>query len=166
MARCPRPGLARLNSSSMAKRRRQDSFRASWLTRNSSKGIGWLLVQIPPGERKSGIPHSVEMPAPVNGRIARASPIISPSLAVAVGRSIADISFHPRTVVMLEEKLMKKENGHSIGPRVHHALPAYNAARARSRRRARFLLQQARPQGGPPPHGREEQVHARVPGRR
>ena len=30
--------------------------------------------------------------------------------------------------------------------------------------RARFLLQQARPQGGAPPGRREEQVHAGVPG--
>ena len=29
---------------------------------------------IPPGERKSGMPHSVEMPAPVNGRTTVASP--------------------------------------------------------------------------------------------
>ena len=48
----------------MAKRRRQASLRISWLETNSSNGIGWFLVHIPPGERKSGIPHSVEIPAP------------------------------------------------------------------------------------------------------
>ena len=51
----------------MAKRRRQDSSRASWLAMKSEKSIGRILVQMPPGERKSGMPHSVEMPAPVNG---------------------------------------------------------------------------------------------------
>ena len=57
------------NCSSMAKRRRQASSRISWLARKSSNGIGWFLVHRPPGERKSGMPHSVEMPAPVNGTI-------------------------------------------------------------------------------------------------
>ena len=42
----------------------------SWLAMKASKGIGWFLVHSPPGERKSGIPHSVEIPAPVNGTIA------------------------------------------------------------------------------------------------
>src|SRR5689334_21571840 len=51
----------------MAKRRRQDSLRASWLETKSEKSIGRILVQMPPGERKSGMPHSVEIPAPVNG---------------------------------------------------------------------------------------------------
>ena len=53
----------------MAKRRRQASSRISWLARKSSNWIGRFLVQRPPGERKSGMPHSVEMPAPVNGTI-------------------------------------------------------------------------------------------------
>ena len=53
----------------MAKRRRQLSSRASWSDRNWSNGIGACLVHSPPGERKSGMPHSVEMPAPVNGTI-------------------------------------------------------------------------------------------------
>ena len=57
----------------MAKRRRQASLRISWLARNSSNGIGRFLVQSPPGERKSGMPHSVEIPAPVNGAITRAA---------------------------------------------------------------------------------------------
>src|ERR1700719_1639020 len=63
----------------MAKRRRQDSSRASWLATNSSKGIGRLRVHSPPGERKSGMPHSVEIPAPVKGTILDAPAIISPS---------------------------------------------------------------------------------------
>src|SRR5215471_5905264 len=61
--------MAEENCSSMAKRRRQDSLRASWLETNSSNGIGRFFVHNPPGERKSGMPHSVEMPAPVNGTI-------------------------------------------------------------------------------------------------
>src|SRR5271170_1503589 len=75
----------------MAKRRRQDSLRASWLARNSSNGIGRFLVQIPPGERKSGMPHSVEIPAPVKGRMTSASPIASCRLATTPSRSGADI---------------------------------------------------------------------------
>src|ERR1700738_255374 len=42
------------------------------------------------------------------------------------------------------------------------ALSPHHAARAQSGRRARLLLQQARPQGGPPPGGREEPLHARL----
>src|ERR1700689_3789056 len=63
----------------MANRRRHDSLRASRLTTNSSKGIGRLRVHKPPGERKSGMPHSVEIPAPVKGTMAEASAIMSPS---------------------------------------------------------------------------------------
>ena len=70
-AKWPRPGRAVENWASMANRRRQDSRRISALAMNCSNGIGWYLVQMPPGERKSGMPHSVEMPAPVNGRITR-----------------------------------------------------------------------------------------------
>src|SRR5262245_35023293 len=86
-ARCPRPGLAAENCASMAKRRRQASLRMSWLARNSSNGIGLFLVHSPPGERKSGMPHSVEMPAPVNGAITRAPSTSSCSRSMAVSRS-------------------------------------------------------------------------------
>src|SRR6478609_9495576 len=68
----------------MANRRRQDSSRASWLARKSEKSIGRILVQMPPGERKSGIPHSVEMPAPVNGTMTFASSISSRRRAMAL----------------------------------------------------------------------------------
>src|ERR1700733_3094961 len=78
-ARWPRPGFAAAQVGSMAKRRRQVSLRASALATNSSKGIGRLRVHNPPGERKSGMPHSVEMPAPVKGTIMDAPAIISPS---------------------------------------------------------------------------------------
>src|SRR5580692_12844121 len=63
----------------MAKRRRHDSLLASRLATNSSKGIGRLRVHNPLGERKSGIPHSVEIPAPVKGTMMEAPAIISPS---------------------------------------------------------------------------------------
>jgi hypothetical protein len=56
---------------------------------NASNGIGWYLVQMPPGERKSGMPHSVEMPAPVNGRITAASFTRSCSLRMPVSPSAA-----------------------------------------------------------------------------
>jgi hypothetical protein len=38
----------------------------------ASNGIGWFLVHRPPGERKSGMPHSVDIPAPVKGTGLRA----------------------------------------------------------------------------------------------
>src|SRR5262249_36783872 len=66
---------------------RQASSRIAWLARNSSNGIGLFLVQSPPGERKSGMPHSVEIPAPVNGAIVRAAAISSCSSSMAVSRS-------------------------------------------------------------------------------
>src|SRR4051794_17317990 len=71
----------------MAKRRRHDSSRASWLATNSSNAIGRLRVHNPPGDRKSGIPHSVEMPAPVNGTIEDASAIMLPSASTPLRRS-------------------------------------------------------------------------------
>src|ERR1700689_2812916 len=75
----------------MAKRRRQDSLRASWLARNSSNGIGRFLVHKPPGDRKSGMPHSVEIPAPVNGTTVLASWTMSSRRAIALSRSDAII---------------------------------------------------------------------------
>src|ERR1700691_364101 len=75
----------------MAKRRRQDSLRASWLARNSSNGIGLVLVQRPPGERKSGMPHSVEMPAPVNGTIVAEASTSARSRSIPVLKSAAII---------------------------------------------------------------------------
>src|SRR5579863_6557252 len=71
----------------MAKRRRQDSLRASSLAMNSSKGIGRLRVHNPPGERKSGMPHSVEIPAPVKGTMTEASAIKSPSFSTPLRMS-------------------------------------------------------------------------------
>src|SRR5262245_60281732 len=50
----------------------------------SEKSIGRILVQIPPGDRKSGMPHSVEMPAPVNGTMTLASSTSSRRRATAV----------------------------------------------------------------------------------
>src|SRR5215204_4705413 len=67
----------------------------SWLDRNSSNGIGRFLVQSPPGERKSGMPHSVEIPAPVKGRTTRAASISSRSAAMPVSTSRAIIYGSP-----------------------------------------------------------------------
>src|SRR3954463_11643944 len=75
----------------MAKRRRHASSRASWLARNSSYGIGRLRVHNPPGERKSGMPDSVEIPAPVKGTMTLASAIMSPSRSTPLRRSDAII---------------------------------------------------------------------------
>src|SRR3984893_987081 len=78
----------------MAKRRRQDTLRASWLARNSSNGIGRFFVQIPPGERKSGMPHSVEMPAPVNGKTVSDASTSARNRAIPVLKS-AEIIYGP-----------------------------------------------------------------------
>src|ERR1700675_3850561 len=94
-ARCPRPGFAAAKVGSIAKRRRQASSRASGLATNSSNGIGRLRVHSPPGERKSGIPHSVEMPAPVKGTMLEASAIMLPSCSTPLRRSLAITDDHP-----------------------------------------------------------------------
>src|SRR3981081_1265294 len=88
-ARWPRPGRAAAKVGSIAKRRRHASSRASWLATNSSNGIGRLRVHNPPGERKSGIPHSVEIPAPVKGIMVEGSAIMSPSCSTPLRRSDA-----------------------------------------------------------------------------
>ena len=74
----------------MAKRRRQLSLRISWLARKSPNSIGRILVQRPPGERKSGIPHSVEMPAPVNGTMTFDAATRPRRRSMAVSRSGAE----------------------------------------------------------------------------
>src|SRR3982074_738345 len=101
----------------MGRRPRQDSSRIAALARKSSNGIGRFLVHSPPGERKSGIPHSVEMPAPVKGRIRSASLIRLRKLEIAVVRSgggIAILSFRLSPLVV----------------RNSHAISAHHAARA------------------------------------
>src|SRR5215475_4776925 len=115
-ARCPRPGFAAAKVSSIAKRRRQDSSRASRLITNSSNGIGRLRVHKPPGERKSGIPHSVEMPAPVKGTIV---------LAPAIMRKYPPSVFHATYSMAHRE----------IAPRV-----GYRSALGRFSRLGRHLL--------------------------
>jgi hypothetical protein len=55
----------------MANLRRHASFRASSLLTNASNGIGLLRIQGESGDRKSGTPLSVEMPAPVKPTTAR-----------------------------------------------------------------------------------------------
>jgi hypothetical protein len=53
---------------------------------NVSKSIGFIRLQTPPGLRKSGIPDSVDMPAPVKTTV-RAEPARS-----AARRGIADMA--------------------------------------------------------------------------
>src|SRR3954454_4357873 len=140
----------------MAKRRFQDSSRASWLARKSEKSIGRILVQIPPGERKSGMPHSVEMPAPVNGTTLVASSTRSRKCRMAVSRSDAIIAILSLTRPAL------RPVGSSEGKRGHDAIPAHHAARAQARCSPEFLLQPLRARGGPKEDRREEQVHTGV----
>ena len=68
-------------------RKSSDGARFDVIDPATEKSIGRIFVQIPPGERKSGMPHSVEMPAPVNGTITLASSIMSRRRATAVGTS-------------------------------------------------------------------------------
>ena len=70
----------------MAKRRRQASSRISWLDKKASNGIGWFFVHMPPGDRKSGIPHSVEIPAPVKGTMTEAFSISCRRRVIACGK--------------------------------------------------------------------------------
>ena len=103
--------------SSMAKRRRQNSLRASWLARNSSNGIGRFLVHIPPGERKSGMPHSVEMPAPVNGTIDAAPWTISRRRAMAaleVGSDHPCDHSHPASYISIARMSMTYMSASSL----------------------------------------------------
>jgi len=64
----------------------QASRRASSLCMNVSKSIGFIRLQTPPGLRKSGMPDSVEMPAPVKTTV-RAEPARR-----AARREIADMA--------------------------------------------------------------------------
>jgi hypothetical protein len=54
-----------------------------------------LRVHSPPGERKSGIPHSVEMPAPVKGTMLEASAIMLPSCSTPLRKSGAITDDYP-----------------------------------------------------------------------
>ena len=82
-ARWPRFGSALRIVASVAKRRRHVSRRASSEARNSEKSIGFIRVQMPPGLRKSGMPDSVLIPAPVKKTIRCASSIIRRSSAMS-----------------------------------------------------------------------------------
>src|SRR6185437_12017591 len=82
-------GRAAANVGCIANRLRHDSSLASELAMNSSNGIGRFFVHNPPGERKSGMPHSVEMPAPVKGTMVDAAAIMSPSCSTPLRRSDA-----------------------------------------------------------------------------
>src|SRR5258708_11399294 len=63
---------------------------------NLLNGIGRLRGHNPPGEGKSGMPHSVEIPAPVNGRMVEASAIMAPSPSTPLRRSGAIMEISER----------------------------------------------------------------------
>src|SRR4051794_5947785 len=97
--------------------------------------MGRFLDHSPPGERKSGMPHSVEMPAPVKGTMTRERSISFRSRSMAVSRSGAIIDTKtPSTKVF----------NHFRSERIGDAISAHHAARAQSRCGAGLLLQQAR----------------------
>src|SRR5258708_10940628 len=73
IARCPSFGWAPTQPATPEKARVQASRRFISLSTNSSKVIGFIRLQTPPGLLKSGMPDSVEMPAPVNTTARRAS---------------------------------------------------------------------------------------------
>ena len=64
-ARWPRFGWAARMTGSLSNLRRQASRRMSSERMKSEKSMGAMRVQMPPGLRKSGMPDSVLMPAPV-----------------------------------------------------------------------------------------------------
>ena len=66
--------------------RRQASIRASPLPRKTSNGIGLWRIQGLSGERKSGTPLSVEMPAPVKPATTEASATRFSSSAIRSAR--------------------------------------------------------------------------------
>ena len=68
-ARWPRLGCAARRIGSISKRRFQVSRRAFSDRMKSENSIGTCFVHNPPGLRKSGIPDSVLMPAPVNSAL-------------------------------------------------------------------------------------------------
>ena len=71
MAVCPALGFAARSVLSVSNLRRHDSRRASSEAMNSLKSMGRNRVQRPPGLRKSGIPDSVLIPAPVKNTTRR-----------------------------------------------------------------------------------------------
>ncbi len=79
MAACPWFGRAVSSTLAAPNLRRHASRRASAEAMNSPKSMGRYFVQTPPGERKSGIPDSVLIPAPVNTTACRASTKYRPS---------------------------------------------------------------------------------------
>src|SRR5262249_59739271 len=100
----------------------------------------------------SGMPHSVERPAPVNGAMTRARSTKSCSSSMAVSRSGA-IMYAASVPCLADAK------------EVTHEISAHHAARGQPRSGARLLLQEAGSQGGAPTGRREEPLYAGVSGR-
>src|SRR5271168_5318312 len=97
---------------------------------NVSKSIGFIRLQTPPGLRKSGMPDSVDMPAPVNTTV-RTEPARS-----AARREIADMAalcdvprMRDKSIPFDNSKLADSRHG---GILAHHAITgrsAHNRAR-------------------------------------
>src|SRR5262249_40763243 len=144
------PGRAAENCASMAKRRRQDSFRMAALAMNWSNGMGWYLVHSPPGERKSGMPHSGEMPAPVKGKMTSAAFTRSRRRTIPVSISAVIMYFPPvaRFQVLVLSLVLDPARRQGFKMRhpnrkVRHEISSYHVAGSRSRRRAPILLHAA-----------------------
>src|ERR1700704_3987996 len=75
--------------------------------------MGRLRVHNPPGERKSGMPHSVEMPAPVKGTMVEAAAIMSPSCSTPLRISDA--------IIGLSEGLTAQIIARSVGLHLRRA---------------------------------------------
>src|SRR5262245_10102143 len=119
-ARWPALGVALRSVSSMANRRRQDSRRASAEARKSENSIGLYRVQMPPGERKSGMPDSVEMPAPVKATIFSAAAIMRFNSSIFAMQPSAASSLRPALLElpdMLEaDQTAEAVEGVELGP--------------------------------------------------
>src|SRR4029077_10608664 len=91
-------GLAPTQPAVPEKVRCQASRRASSLCMNESKSIGFIRLQTPPGLRKSGIPDSVDMPAPVK------TTVRAESARSAERRRIVDMAAFSHIIFDLETK--------------------------------------------------------------
>ena len=87
--------------------RRQDSRRTSSEATKSEKSIGVIVFQIPFGPRKSGIPDSVLMPAPVKTTIFSAASNIALSSTISVPLMLASLKY--KSLDSLNDGLYNRE---------------------------------------------------------
>ena len=69
-----------------------------------------MRVHNPPGERKSGMPHSVEMPAPVKGTMLEASAIMLPSASTPLRKSFAITEKYPMHSALKRSTASREED--------------------------------------------------------